>query len=165
MILQCVVAVGMGSVAGLAGVLLGGQASGDGALAFAVIAGYIPAAFIGVPLGINLVGYGYGGNGSFVAAMGGSMAAMGLSALVLRDPPGNAESARYTFAAIGLAHIILPLVAWHLSAEPVYEQEYYWPEADAASQNRRPAGIGGQPYDDAVRPRSDIQVTLLEVIF
>ncbi|MBE0642568.1 MAG: hypothetical protein IH600_00640 [Bacteroidetes bacterium] len=182
MAMQTVVAGGSSVVIGVLGafVISGlSNATGESSLGVAVLSFYVSGALIGVPYGIDLIGKLYGGNGSFVAAMGGALLATGITIATVDALPHGHPEADIAGWSLFATHFILPLVAWHLTASPVAEQRRGWPEevrlfpADDGSHSftRMPTwGTAamqdvGFTHRDPTVPRPDLQMTVLRLRF
>jgi hypothetical protein len=113
--------------------------------------GYVGATLLGIPLGVQLSGEMAHGNGSFVASLTGAAANLLLGILVgaVHEEPSKLEVGLFV-----AGHLIGPIVGYHLSATPVYQDPVTWPEPVAHGLNR-----------DPLRRASEVQLTFTLVRF
>ena len=100
---------------------------GDGCLAVMVVIA-VPAAFVGIPLGVQTAGQSMGGRGDFIPALGGTLLGTGAGFIIgLRS-----ESTGGLVASLIVGPILGAIVGYELSSS-INERRGYIPAAAASS--------------------------------
>lgn len=178
MLVQAGCALVTETVAWFAGFYLfsGTEPGGFDRLGAMMLGGHLFAALVGAPAGTQLGGGLMRGNGKFYGTLAGSVVGTILSTATMYLLRGSSDP-WLIVGGMFASYTVPVIVGYHLTASPM---NYYFyddaPEASARAErlSRTPASRdGGSGFvrmesaslNDPVRPRPDIQITLLRIPF